>query len=114
MNEFVYNYTVVDNQEAPSITANPSSVTVELNDRVTLSCTASGNPTPSIRWYKDNKAIEGPQAIGNTFVISEAVPNERGSYQCEAFSSLGNSSRSTEAVVLISGWNISFPHILLY
>ena len=107
MNLITYNSTVVDSREPPSIVTNPSSVTVELNDRVTLSCTASGNPTPSIRWYKDNKAIEGPQAIGNTFVISEAVPDERGSYQCEAFSSFGNPSRSTEAVVLISGWNVT-------
>ena len=96
-------YAVVDNRMAPSVTANPSSVTVELNDRVTLSCSASGSPTPSIRWYKDNKAIEGPQAIGNTFVIPEATPDDRGFYQCEAFSSFGSPSRSTEAVLLISG-----------
>ena len=92
---------------APFVTANPSSVTVTLHDRVTLSCTASGSPTPSIRWYKDNKAIEGPQSIGNTFVIPEATPDDRGFYQCEAFSSFGSPSRSTEAVLLISGWYIA-------
>ena len=105
MNKNSLQYAVVDNREIPSIITNPSSVTVELNDRVTLSCAASGNPTPNIQWYKDNKAIEGPQAIGNTFVIPEATPNVRGFYQCEAFSSFGNPSRSTEAVLLISGWN---------
>ena len=93
----------VTNEMAPFVTANPSSVTVELHDRVTLSCSASGSPTPSIRWYKDNKAIEGPQSIGNTFVIPEATPDDRGFYQCEAFSSFGSPSRSTEAVLLISG-----------
>ena len=77
---------------------------VELHDRVTLNCSATGNPTPSIRWYKDGKAIVGPRAIGNVFVISEATPNERGFYQCEAFSSFGKSSRSTEAKVVILGW----------
>ena len=76
---------------------------VELHDRVTLNCSATGNPTPSIRWYKDGKAIVGPRAIGNVFVISEATPNERGFYQCEAFSSFGKSSRSTEAKVVILG-----------
>ena len=93
----------VTNEMAPSVTTNPSNMTVKLHDRVTLSCIASGNPTPSIRWYKDNKAIEGPQAIGNTFVIPEATPDDRGFYQCEAFSSFGSPSRSTEAVLLISG-----------
>ena len=98
-------YAVVDNRIAPSVTASPSSVTVELNGRVTLSCSASGNPTPIIQWYKDNSAIEGPQAIGNTFVIQEATPGDRGFYHCEAFSSVGR-SRSTEAALLVSGGNI--------
>ena len=98
-------YTEVDNRALPSITTNPSSMTVELHDRVTLSCSATGNPTPSIRWYKDDKAIEGPQAIGDVFVIPEITPNERGFYQCEAFSSFGQPSKSMSAVILIQGWN---------
>ena len=79
-------------------------MTVELNDRVTLSCTATGNPTPSIQWYKDDKAIEGPQAIGNEFMIPGVTPKDRGFYRCEAFSSFGKPSNSTEAKLLISGW----------
>jgi len=76
---------------------------VKLNDRIILSCSAAGNPTPNIRWYKDGKPIESPQAIGNVFVISEATPNERGFYQCQAFSSFGESPLSPEAVTLIQG-----------
>ena len=94
---------MVDDRESPSITAAPSNMTVELHDRVTLSCTASGNPTPSIRWYKDGKAVAGPQAIGNEFVIPETTPDERGFYQCEAFSSFGEPQRSAEARIVISG-----------
>ena len=96
---------MVDNRVAPFITTQPSSKTVKLNERITLSCAATGNPTPNIRWYKDGKAIEGPLAIGNEFVISEVTPHERGFYQCEAFSSFGRPSRSAEAVILIQGWN---------
>ena len=103
--KFLSCYAVVDNRIAPSVTASPSSVTVELNGRVTLSCSASGNPTPIIQWYKDNSAIEGPQAIGNTFMIQEATPGDRGFYHCEAFSSAGR-SRSAEAALLVSGENI--------
>ena len=88
----------------PSITTSLSNMTVTLHDRVTLSCYATGNPTPSIRWYKDGKAILGPQAIGDVFLIPEVTPNERGFYQCEAFSSFGNSPLSTEARLIIIGW----------
>ncbi len=94
---------MVDNQEAPSITKSPSNETVKLNDRITLSCSAAGNPTPSIRWYKDGKPIEGPQAIGDVFVIPEATPNERGFYHCEAFSSFGDPAKSKVARILIEG-----------
>ena len=96
-------YTVVDSRVAPSITAQTSSMKVELGSKVTLSCTATGNPTPSIHWYKDGKPIEGPQAIRNAFVIPEVTPRERGSYQCEAVSSYGNPSRSAETEILIQG-----------
>lgn len=99
---------MVDNRVAPSVSTSPTSQMVELNDRVTLSCVATGNPAPSIRWYKDGIPIMGPQAIGTEFVIPEATPNKRGFYQCEAFSSFGTSSRSVEAVILIQGWDITF------
>ena len=90
-------HTAVFNRVAPSITAQTSSMEVELGSKVDLSCTATGNPTPNIHWYKDGKPIEGPQAIGNTFMIPEVTPRERGYYQCEAVSSFGNPIRSVEA-----------------
>ena len=96
---------MVDNRVAPSVTTPPSSKTVKLSERIVLSCTATGNPTPNIRWYKDGKAIEGPLAIGNEFVIPEVTPHKRGFYQCEAFSSFGKPARSAEAVILIQGWS---------
>ena len=103
--KFSLSYTEVDNREAPSITKSPLSKIVKLNNRVVLTCSAAGNPTPSIRWYKDGKVIKGPQAIGDVFIISEVTPNKRGFYQCEAFSSFGQPSKSMNAVILIQGWN---------
>ena len=94
---------VVDNREAPSVTKSPSSRKVKINDKISLTCSATGNPTPIIRWYKDGKPIYGPQAIGDVFVIPEATPNERGFYYCEAFSSFGDPSKSEEALILIEG-----------
>ena len=100
-------FAVVDTRIPPSVTANPSSVTVGLHNRVTLKCSASGNPTPIIKWYKDNRVIEGSQAIGNIFEIQEATPDDRGFYFCEASNSVGHST-STEARLLLSGWYIVF------
>ena len=104
---------VVDNREAPYVTKSPSSRKVKLNDKICLTCSATGNPTPIIRWYKDGKPIYGPQAIGDVFVIPEATPNERGFYYCEAFSSFGDPSKSAEALILIEGWKIKKSQIIL-
>ena len=97
---------MVDNREAPSVTKAPSSEKVKVNDKISLTCSATGNPTPSIHWYKDGKPIEGPQAIGEVFVIPEATPNKRGFYHCEAFSSFGDPAKSVEALILIEGCTV--------
>ena len=82
-------------------------MTVDLNDKVVLSCSATGNPTPNIQWLKDGFEIKGPQAFGNEFVITEATPKERGFYQCVAFSSFGPPASSDEVSILIKGENLS-------
>ena len=98
--------TEVDNRVAPSLTNTPISMTVDLHDKVVLSCSATGNPTPNIQWYKDGFEIKGPQAFGSEFVITETTPKERGFYQCVAFSSFGPPARSDEVSILINGENI--------
>ena len=98
--------TEVSNRVAPSLTTSPISMTVDLNDKVVLSCSATGNPTPNIQWYKDGFEIKGPRAFGSQFVIVEATPRERGLYQCVAFSSFGPPARSDEVSILIKGENI--------
>ena len=95
--------TEVDHPVAPSLTSTPISMTVDLNDKVVLSCSATGNPTPNIQWHKDGFEIMGPQAFGNEFVIAETTPKERGFYHCVAFSSFGPPARSDEVSILIKG-----------
>ena len=98
--------TEVDNRVAPSLTTSPISMTVDLNDKVVLNCSAIGNPTPNIQWYKDGLEIKGPQAFGSEFVITETTPKQRGFYQCVAFSSFGPPARSDEASILIKGRSV--------
>ena len=100
--------TEVDNPVAPSLTSTPISMTVDLNDKVVLSCSATGNPTPNIQWYKDGLEIKSPRAFGSEFMITETTPKERGFYQCDAFSSFGPPARSDEVSILINGENILY------
>ena len=64
---------------APSLTTQPSNLTLDETDEVTFQCTATGNPTPKITWIKDGKAV----AKGETLRF-EANRTNSGKYWCLA------------------------------
>ena len=47
--------------DQPEITAQPENMTSTEGENVTLSCNATGNPTPSILWTKDGYAVNFPR-----------------------------------------------------
>lgn len=63
----------------PSLTTKPSDQTVIENQEVTLQCTATGNPTPTIKWVKDGKTV----VEGDTLSF-KANRNHSGKYWCTA------------------------------
>lgn len=62
----------------PVITAQPTNQTVTVGANVTLSVTASGNPTPSYQWRKDGVNIAG--ATFTSYSLNNVQPADAGSY----------------------------------
>ena len=84
------------------------SVLAELASSINLTCSASGSPTPSYRWFKDNLTEPLSGETKPYLYISEVQPNDRGSYTCEAQNS-GGSVKTEPARVNIPGISDSNP-----
>jgi len=80
----------------PVIESGPMTTFLRLYQRLVLMCTASGNPQPTIAWYRDGRVILGE--ISPLLVIGEVELSDRGVYHCTATSTQGNAT-STEAYV---------------
>ena len=94
-------YTGVSSNEitSPQIIIGLQTVFVNLYQSVNLTCIASGNPQPSIAWYKDGRVIT--DEISPLLVIQEVELSDRGVYNCTAKNTLGTASSS--AVINING-----------
>lgn len=90
-------------QERPvAISKPPSSILTDVATSINLTCTAEGSPAPSYKWYKDNSSTPIPGETRSYLYISEAQPNDRGNYSCEAVNILGG-RLSNPATVNIPG-----------
>ena len=68
----------------PSFTSTPSHLTVREDSEAIFLCTATGNPTPTIKWMKDGKIV----GQGDELRFS-AKRNQSGEYRCSADNGLG-------------------------
>ncbi|XP_047195528.1 neural cell adhesion molecule 1b isoform X15 [Hippoglossus stenolepis] len=90
----------------PRITFIVNQSTSEMEEQVTLTCEASGDPTPTINWsYGERAFTEGEQSLdGNVVVRSDARVSsltlkyvkytDAGSYLCTATSAIGEDGQS--------------------
>ena len=68
----------------PEITEMPQAATGPLYSPANLTCRATGSPTPSIFWFKDNKLIINKNTDPSILIFTELTLSDRGFYHCEA------------------------------
>ena len=86
----------------PVTVSAPASLTAIFLDNVTLSCKATGYPTPLVTWRrKDEQTLDGEWTFveGNLTLI-EVSPDEQGTYVCEGKNGVNTATTETNLVVM--------------
>ena len=91
-----------DDIDVLTITTQPQSQTVNENDPVTFTVTATGTEL-TYQWYKDGKAISG--ATDSSYTISRAEKNNEGVYYVVVSNSTGSVISSTAILRVLTGEN---------
>ena len=68
----------------PIITEPPQTTATRLYSSASLTCRATGSPTPSILWYKDNRLIINTNPDSSVLLFTEMSLSDRGFYHCVA------------------------------
>ena len=90
----------------PTITQPPVATSGNLHSTVNLTCRATGNPIPTILWYKDYVLISNDNNDPSKLMFTELTLNDRGFYHCEARSIIDGhviSVNSSSVILNISG-----------
>lgn len=80
--------TVTAAATAPSITTQPSNISVTTGSSATFAIVASGTAPLSYQWYKNGSAISG--ATSASYTISSAQAADAGSFTCTVTNSAGS------------------------
>ena len=72
-------------------------------ENVTLSCNATGNPSPSISWTKAGSAVNSPRVSFSSdykqLTITNVNRSDSGDYRCVANNSIGDAVTSNGAIL---------------
>ena len=94
---------------ASEISEHPSDVTAVEGQRVVLSCLVKGNPSPSVRWTKNeerlnvtaNSRLTVSQANNNhSLIVKDVRRSDAGQYRCVANNRIDNSTSSAARLVV--------------
>jgi len=95
--------------EAPRITSQPASASITATSNATFSVTASGTPTPTYQWYRNEVLLSGQTAAQIT-VSGSSAALKAGGYYCVVTNRAGSVSSAT-ALLTISGNAAATPSI---
>nr|XP_022314517.1 peroxidasin-like isoform X2 [Crassostrea virginica] len=90
--------------EAPVLAQPPSDQSLNEGDTVRFTCDISGNPRPSITWYKDNELLSSNRRIqivneGRQLRVVLLQSSDRGTYKCQGENSAGSVEGSARLAV---------------
>ncbi len=83
----------------PEITAHPTDCTAAPGESLKLSVAASGNPAPSILWYKNGVPL--PLSGGSFLLLANLQPSDAGVYHAVARNESGETPSATATVRVI-------------
>ncbi|GAB5496506.1 MAG: hypothetical protein Phyf2KO_15860 [Phycisphaerales bacterium] len=93
------NFAQITVDQAPSITDQPDSQTIDEGDNVTFTVAATGTGSLSYQWRKDSSNIGG--ATSSSYTINNATPADDGDYDVVITNSCG-SVTSSDAVLTVN------------
>jgi len=93
------NFASVTVDQGPAVTDQPDSQTVNEGDNVTFTVLASGSPTLTYQWRKDNANIGG--ANGTSYTINNVTSGDAAAYDVVITNGCGNTT-SNDAVLTVN------------
>ncbi len=81
--EYMHNVLAVAAAD-PVFTEHPVDVMVDQGEEFNLSCSARGNPTPMVIWYKDDTLFFLMEPVDGVLIFSGATEEDAGVYECRA------------------------------
>ena len=92
----------------PSVSL-PPSIVASQGDPLSLDCGASGNPPPSVSWYKDGQLLHGNGRVTispeREVIIPSLYSTDEGNYTCVATNSEGSAS-VTSIITVLGEWSL--------
>ena len=92
----------------PGIATEPSSVTTAQGTPASFTVVATGNPTPTYQWRKNNSII--PNATNATLAFASVVPGDAGNYAV-LISNAGGSTNSATVTLTVTSTSLSYTNL---
>nr|XP_032653549.1 hemicentin-2 isoform X2 [Chelonoidis abingdonii] len=82
-------------QSAPVFSVKPQDIAVSAGERAVLHCQATGEPTPTVKWTREEKPLQENHRVqilaNSTLLISAVEETDMGLYECVARNLMGSS-----------------------